>query len=504
MNKVIILDGSKISPQDVVDIAKGSAEIDLDPECEKRMLKCKNVVTSQAQGSTPIYGVNTGFGALSKTRIETDSLELLQENLIRSHACGVGEYLPEEIVRGTMCVLAASLSRAHSGVNPEIIKYISCLLKHNYVPMVPSRGSVGASGDLAPLAHIAQALIGEGVCSMEGSIQNSSNALNNCGLKPLKLTPKSGLALLNGTHLMTALLSISIVEIQKLINAAIAATALAIDGCRASSKPFDPRIHNLRQQHGQIKIGEKLYNLLKGSSIGDSHYENDSRIQDPYSFRAAPQILGACLDQIEHGEKIIKNELGAVTDNPLVFPEYNSLLSGANFHGMPLAITADTLKITLAHIAGISERRIYWALSGHDKDNNLPPFLAKNPGLESGLMITQYAAASCVTELRQLASPASVGNVPTCAGIEDYNSQGATAALQLRDSIELAAQVIAIEFLVMAEALDFQRPLTSTKHIEKIYNKIRKICPPFTKDRSPSDSIKIIAINIQKGFMDSF
>ncbi len=461
------------------------------------MLDCASV-------GEPLYGINTGFGSFAHVRLPSDQLATLQSNLIRSHACGVGASLPPTEVRAMMVVLAASLARSHSGVRAELVDAIAAHLNRGITPVVPSRGSVGASGDLAPLAHLAQCLIGEGMVEFNGRVRSAKDAQGEAGIAPIQLAEKEGLALINGTHLMTALGALTLYDTNNLLHAAVCATAMAIDGCRGASSVFDARIHQVRNQPGQISIAHALRSLLQNSQIGPDHAQDDPRVQDPYSLRASPQVLGAVMDAIQFAHGTIDNELGAVTDNPLVFgvndPEGKwDVLSGANFHGMPLAIALDVLRIALCHMAGISERRIYWALASHDKENRLPAHLSSEPGVRSGYMIVQYAAAACCNELRTLAYPSSVGNISTCAGIEDYNSMGATSALHTRDALRLARDVVACELLVMAEAIEHQRPLTSGVGVEHAHRAIRAVVPRLTEDRSPSPDIATIADVIERG-----
>lgn len=486
---------------DICAVARSGLKVELSPESRLRMIEARSGMLTRAATGDPLYGINTGFGSFSHVRLPNDQLSVLQENLIRSHAAGVGAPLDHCEVRAMMVVLAASLARAHSGVRPELVDSLTAHLNCGLTPIIPSRGSVGASGDLAPLAHLAQGLIGEGPMHFGGRIMTAKEAHEAAGVAPIRLAEKEGLALINGTHLMTALGVLAVQDANHLLHAAVIATAMAIDGCRAASSVFDHRIHLARNQPGQIKIASALRHLLKNSQIGPAHAINDPRVQDPYSLRAAPQVLGAVLDAVQFSQQTIQNELGAVTDNPLVFQGEQGwdILSGANFHGMPLAISLDVLRIALAHLAGIAERRIYWALSSHDKENKLPAHLSAQPGMRSGYMIVQYSAAACCNELRTLAYPSSVGNIPTCAGIEDYNSMGATSALHARDAVRLARDVVACELLVMAEAIEYQRPLMSGVGVEHAHHSIRTSVARLTNDRSPSPDIAAISALIGEG-----
>jgi histidine ammonia-lyase len=499
--------------KEVEAVARRGAIVSLDPAARVRVRAGRVEVELAVGGGAAVYGVNTGFGSLSRTRIDSANLRELQVNLIRSHAAGVGEALPDDVVRAMMLILAASLSRGCSGVRQIVIEAILGLLNQGVTPVVPSRGSVGASGDLAPLAHAALVLLGEGEASVRGKRVSGRDALAAAGLKPLALEAKEGLALINGTHLMAAIGTLALCDVQRLTKAAIATTALAIDACRATDAFLDDRLHDVRNQPGQQRVAGLVKHRLSGSQIVQSHKRDDPRVQDPYSLRASPQVLGAVMDAIEFVRGVFERELGAVTDNPLVFasgsssvaqatssgPALAAIISGGNFHGMPLAIAFDTLKIALCHLAGIAERRVFWVLSPSDPQNPVPAYLAPGPGLQSGLMIAQYTAAACCNEMQTLAAPASVGNIPTSAGIEDYNSMGATAAHQARAAIDLAHHVIAIELLVMAEALEYQRPLRSGAGVERTYAAVRARVPRLTADRPPASDIAALAQAIREG-----
>lgn len=448
-----------------------------------------------------MYGVNTGFGSLSRVRIDPASLGDVQRNLVRSHAAGVGAPLRRDEVRAMMVVLAASLARGASGVRVELIEAIVALLNRNITPVVPSRGSVGASGDLAPLAHVALALLGEGRVEYAGVTEPIGRALVALGMRPIALEAKEGLALINGTHLMSGLGALALGDLDRLLDAALTAGALSIDGCRATDAFLDPRLHAVRRQPGPIRVAAALRTLLEGSQILPSHREGDPRVQDPYCLRAMPQVFGAALDALEVLRTRIEDELGAVTDNPLVFVEDGrcDVISGGNFHGMPLAIPFDSAKVALCHIAGISERRINWLLTASDGENPVTAYLSPQPGLHSGFMIAQYAAAACCNELQTLAHPASVHNVTTSAGVEDYNSFGPTSLHQLRRGIELTTTVVAIELLVMAEAMEYQRPLRSGPTVEHAVDVIRAVVPKLVADRSPAPDIESIERLISSG-----
>jgi histidine ammonia-lyase len=350
---------------------------------------------------------------------------------------------------------------------------------------------------------MALALIGEGQVRMDGKVQPTGFAFRATGIEPLRLESKEGLALINGTHFMAAAASLLLADLGRIRSAALAAAALAIDGCRATDAFLDPRLHAARCQPGQVEVAARLRESLAGSEILPAHARNDPRVQDPYCLRAMPQVLGAAFDAIDWVSSAIGRELGAVTDNPLVFAggggDAGSIVSGGNFHGMPLAIPLDALAIAMCHVAGISERRVFWVLSAHDRENPVKPYLSPSPGLHSGLMIAQYSAAACVNEMMTLAAPASVGNVPTSAGIEDYNSMGATAALKATRSLALLRSVIAIELLVMSEALESQRPLKSGAGVERTFATVRGSVPKLERDRPPAPDIARIEGLIRDG-----
>lgn len=500
----VMLDGGPLSIDDVVAVARHDRSARLGDRCRKVVDAARQVVERTAGDSEATYGINTGFGSLARQRIAPDDVRLVQRNLIESHAAGVGEPLPPDVVRAMMLIMAASLARGRSGVRCDLIERVLSLLNAGITPVVPSRGSVGASGDLAPLAHAARALLGEGEVVVNGERVPAATALRQAGLQPITLEAKEGLALINGTHLMCAIGTLTLHDVQRIVDAAICAAALAVDACRASGEPFDERIHDARKQPGQMRVAAAMRELLLGSQITESHRVNDPRVQDPYSLRAAPQVLGAVLDTVNTVRTTFEFELDAVSDNPLVFVDGDDadILSGGNFHGAPLAIAMDQLKIALAHMAGIAERRVYWLLAASDSENPINTYLSPQPGLHSGMMIVQYTAAACCNELQTLATPASVANIPTSAGMEDYNSMGVTSAHQLRAAVDLARHVVAIELLVMAEALEYHRPLRSGAGVERAHDLVRDVVPRLTDDRPPAPDIAAIEKIIRAGRFD--
>lgn len=500
--RTVVLDGSPLDPSDVADVARRGLQVSLAPEAIRAMSASRRVVESHLSDGQAHYGINTGFGALSRVRIDGADLEALQRNLVRSHAAGAGDPLKVEIVRALMTVLAASLARGRSGVRPVVVEILCRLLNEGVTPVVPSIGSVGASGDLAPLAHLALVLIGEGRAMVDGRERAAGEALAAKGIAPLRLEAKEGLALVNGTHLMTGSAALLLEDWDRLLSAAIVAGAMSIDALRGTDAFLDERAYAARNQPGAAEVAARLREALRGSQIVGSHRENDPRVQDPYSLRCQAVVLGAAEDAAGYVKRAVRAELGAVTDNPLVFPKGEgdpAIVSAGNFHGMPVALPLDVLAISLAHAAGISERRTYLLTAASDPEAHLSPFLARRPGLQSGLMIAQYTAAACVNELIGLATPASVANIPTCAGMEDYNSFGPRSAAKAWRGMELARTAVAIELLCAAEGVERHRPLRSGEVVERAIALIRRHVAPLTDDRPLSDDIAAIACLIADG-----
>ncbi|QQS08973.1 MAG: histidine ammonia-lyase [Phycisphaerales bacterium] len=494
------LDSSALAIDDVLSVARHNRAVELTPDAQGRVRESRHALEECLSDGQPHYGINTGFGSLARQRIGDADLATLQRNLIVSHAAGIMEPFPDDVVRATMLLLAASLARGRSGVRVELVTQIVEMLNRGVTPIVPSVGSVGASGDLAPLAHIAQVALGEGRARVAGVELSGDEALARVGLSPIVLAAKEGLALINGTHLMAARTALLLADLDNVLDAALIATAMSIDAARATDAFLDPRLHEARNQQGQQRVASVLAALLKGSTIITSHRENDTRVQDPYSFRCAPQVVGAALDAITHARVIVERELGAVTDNPLVFDK-DSILSGGNFHGMPMAIQLDCLAIALAHIAGIAERRLFWILSAFDKDAGLPPYLAPagRAGVCSGLMIAQYTAAACVNELVGLANPASVANIPTGAEIEDYNSFGPRSAAKATRALDLVRHVVAIELMTGAEAIERHAPHTTSDALRRAIGVVRTHVDPWADDRSPAPDMSRLASAISRG-----
>lgn len=467
------------------------------------MRASRAVIEGIRDSAEPHYGINTGFGSLSRKRVSPEDLRELQRNLVRSHAAGVGESLPGDVVRAMMVILAGSLARGLSGVRPIVVETIASMLNAGITPIVPSLGSVGASGDLAPLAHVACALIGEGEVEFGGKRATASDAMRGSGIQPLVLEAKEGLALINGTHLMAAQGALLCGELELLTDAAVAAAAMSIDASRGTDAFLDRRVHEARCQPGQRDVAARVLTLLKGSEILPSHAENDPRVQDPYSLRCMAQVIGATSDSFAYVRGCVERELGAVTDNPLVFAGARAgegdVVSAGNFHGMPLAVPLDVATIGISHVAGISERRTFWMLSAFDAESHLRPYLSPEPGLNSGLMIAQYTAAALCNEIIGLATPASVSNIGTSAGIEDYNSFGPRAAAKARRAADLAMHVIAIELLCAAQGLEAHRPLRSGTGVERVYDAVRSVVRVLERDRSPAPDISAIVGLIRSG-----
>ena len=442
------------------------------------------------------YGVNTGFGRLASIAIDESELAHLQENLLRSHATGVGEPLSDAVVRLAMVMKVVALARGYSGVRAELIDALCALISHGVCPVVPSRGSVGASGDLAPLAHIAGALIGEGDASCDGEIVSGAEALDRAGLGPLALAPKEGLALLNGTQVSTALALAALFRAERVLSASIIAGAMSADAIKGSDTPFDQRIHRARGHRGQLEVGALLRNLMQGSEIRASHL-SCSRVQDPYSIRCQPQVIGACLDVLRHVAEVLQIEANGVTDNPLVFTDTDSILSGGNFHAEPVALVADYVALAVAEIGSLSERRI--ALLIDSNLSGLPAFLVEDRGLCSGFMMAQVTAAALASENKSLAHPASVDSIPTSANQEDHVSMATFAARRLHDMLDNVAHIVAVELLAAAQGIEFHRPLTSSRPLETALKRVRAISARYSHDRSLSAEIDALAREVNEG-----
>ncbi|MFM7694902.1 MAG: histidine ammonia-lyase [Actinomycetota bacterium] len=495
----IVLDGGALDRREVEAVARGDARVELGPEGRRRLEEAAALIARVAGAGEAVYGVTTGFGSLESVRIPDSGLADLQRNIVRSHAVGVGEPVPVPVVRGMLVLLAASLARGHSGVRPLVVEALLALLDRGVTPVVPSRGSVGASGDLAPLAHLALVLIGEGRALLpDGTEVDGTEALAAAGVEPIVLGPKEGLALLNGTHLMAAIGVLALGQAERLLAAAEVAAAMSLDALLGSLAPFDERLHALRRRPRQAAVAARVRALIAGSEMLQSH-AGCHRVQDAYTLRCIPQVLGAVGEALDYCTAAVEPELGAVTDNPLLFPAEGDVVSGGNFHGQPLSLPLDVLAIAVQELAAFSERRTYRLMDGRGDEFSLPPFLIAEPGTESGLMIAQYTAASLVAEMGVLAHPAGVGSLPTSAGQEDFNSMGATAGLKALQVLDLARHVVAIELLAAAQGFELRRPLRSGPLLEAEHAKVRAVSPPLVADRSLAAEVAALARAIDAG-----
>ena len=457
----------------------------------------QQVVQNAADGDAPVYGVNTGFGKLANQRISKSQLATLQLNLIRSHCVGVGEPLQPAVMRLMLALKAASLARGYSGVREVVIDTLMAVYNAGLVPWVPSKGSVGASGDLAPLAHMTLALMGEGFMLVDGAPVPALGALQAAGIAPLVLGPKEGLALINGTQTSTALALHALLVFEPVLEAALVIGALTIDAARGSDGPFDPRIHALRGQPGQIDVAQYYRALLAGSAIRHSHLHGDDRVQDPYCLRCQPQVVGACLDQLRHVARVLLIEANAVTDNPLVFAEDQAMLSGGNFHAEPVALAADGMALAIAEVGAIAERRI--AMLIDSSVSRLPPFLTEDAGLNSGFMIAHVTAAALASENKSLAHPASVDSLPTSANQEDHVSMATFAARRLQAMVDNTAHILGIELLAAAQGIDFLRPLHSSPVLEEVHASLRQRVPKMQQDRYLAPDIAYATALVRDG-----
>lgn len=479
-------------------IYESPARIDITPATASRIDAGAAAIAKIVEIGATVYGVNTGFGLLATTPIPRHELEELQRNLVLSHACGVGPLLPDNIVRLAMVLKLASLSRGASGVRRDTVEMLARLLELEIYPCVPGKGSVGASGDLAPLAHLSAMLLGIGEARVKGQIVPAVEALSRAGLQPLKLGPKEGLALVNGTQVSTALALAGLFETGKVFAAALAAGAMSTDAFKGSDTPFDPRIHALRGQPGEIDVAAVLRDLMRGSEIRESHRlpESDTKVQDPYSFRCQPQVMGACLDIIRAAARTLEIEASGVTDNPLVLDD-GEVVSGGNFHAEPVAFAADQIALALCEIGNISERRT--AILVDPKMSGLPAFLVRESGLNSGFMIAQVTAAALVAENRMLAHPASVDTIPTSANQEDHVSMATHGARRLLDMAENARTAVAIELLAATQGLEFHRPLKTSPVLEEVAHEVRALVRRYERDRYFAPDIAAISDYVRRG-----
>ena len=469
----------------------------LDEGCRAAVEAAADVVAAIVAKGEPVYGINTGFGKLASIRIADGDLAILQRNIVLSHCAGVGEPLSVPVSRLVMTLKMSSLAQGASGVRWAVVRHLQACLSHDLVPVIPGQGSVGASGDLAPLSHLAAALIGVGSFWVEGHPLPAGAALASAGLAPLELGPKEGLALLNGTQVSTALALAGLFEAERVFQSALVTGALSVDAAKGSDAPFDPRIQALRRQPGQIEVAAALRHLVSGSAIRASHLTGDDRVQDPYCLRCQPQVMGACLDLLRQAAVTLEREADAVSDNPLVFVDTGEVLSGGNFHAEPVAFAADIIAMAICEIGSIAERRIAMltdpALSG------LPAFLTPKPGLNSGFMIAQVTAAALVSENKSRAMPASVDSIPTSANQEDHVSMATHGARRLLPMAANAAHVIGIELLAAAQGCDFHDPLLSSPPLERARGQVRRVVARLSDDRFMADDMATATTMVASG-----
>jgi histidine ammonia-lyase len=512
MSKAVVLQPGQMRLTDWEAIYRQGLAAKLDSACLKGIDASARIVADAAAGTTPVYGVNTGFGKNAQFKIPPEDTATLQRNLILSHCCGVGEPTPGGIVRLMMALKINSLGRGASGVRREVIDLIEKLMAAGITPVVPQQGSVGASGDLAPLAHMTAALLGEGEVTAGGKRITAAKALKNAGLKPVQLGPKEGLGLINGTQFSTAYALAGLLDAQRLAASALVTGAMSVDALMASTTPFRPQIHTLRGHAGQIAAAATLMTLLDGSIIRKSHIEGDERVQDPYCFRCQPQVMGACLDLLSSAARTLEIEANAVTDNPLVLAETAEIVSGGNFHAEPVAFAADLIALALCEIGAISERRIA-TLVDPALNFDLPPFLAPDPGLNSGFMIAEVTAAALFAENKQRATPGSIDSTPTSANQEDHVSMAAHSARRLADMNANLAKIIGIELLVAAQGIDLRKDgrgfsklkgpkpknLKTSPELERVLKRVREHVPMLEEDRFMAGEIEAAARLVESG-----
>lgn len=475
---------------DVEMIIAQSMHITLSADAKQRIVACRQYLDNKMSSQDVVYyGINTGFGSLCNTQISTNELEQLQYNLLRSHACGTGDMVAPEIVKLMLLLKVQSLAYGHSGVHIDTVERLIAFFNNDVLPVVYEQGSLGASGDLAPLAHLCLPLIGEGSLQVFNTANNAYEIITASAwydsqtIQPLQLHSKEGLALINGTQFMLAYAVWIVMHGKKLAQQADEIAAMSVDGFDAKTEPFTKQLHEVRPHKGQVQTAANMMHLLQGSEIGNQHKQH---VQDPYAFRCIPQVHGASKDTLDYAASVIETEMCAVTDNPNIFPDDDLIVSGGNFHGQPLALILDFMAIALAELGSISERRTYQLISGL---RGLPPFLTPNPGLHSGLMIPQYTAASIVSQNKQLCTPASVDSIVSSNGQEDHVSMGANAATKCKRVMDNVRTILAIELLNASQALEFRRPLKSSSRIETIFEQYRKIVPFIDHDRFLSNDI---------------
>jgi histidine ammonia-lyase len=491
----IIIDGGPLTPQQVVSVAVDRVEAVPGPDLAARMAPSRQLVERAVESGETVYWITTGFGALATTHIGKEDSETLQYNLIRSHATGVGDPIPDALVRAMLLLRARTLAQGHSGVRPVVVEKLLEMLNRNILPVIPGQGSVGASGDLAPFAHMSLPVIGEGFVRAGDQVLPTSET----DLAPLQLKTKEGLALLNGTEGMSAMGALALHQGRLLVEAADVACSLSVEALMGSSRPFRPEVHHLRPHPGQIVSAARIAALIAGSEIGSSHAQDfDHAVQDAYSLRCAPQVHGAVSDTLDHMEAVLTREMASVVDNPIVFPDTNEVISAGNFHGQPLAFVLDFAGIALSELGSISERRTDRILDPA-RSGGLPAFLAANPGLDSGYMISQYVQAALVAENKVLVHPASVESIPTSGSQEDHVSMGWGAGKKLFPILDNVRRVLAIEILCAVQGIEYRGPLQPGTGAARIVGLVRTSIPPLTEDRSTSAEIELVARMIAGG-----
>ncbi len=495
----LLIDGNNLTLDKIEFFIDSNPKVELTKSAEIKINSARKLIDQWVEDDKVIYGVTTGFGEFANVKISKSKIEELQHNLIVSHSTGVGDLLPPFIVKTMMLLRVNALAKGHSGIRLETLKLLIDLINNNIIPAIPSQGSVGSSGDLAPLSHLVLTLLGKGKVQIFDEVNSTTEkftrltsskvALSKYGLKPIKLKAKEGLALINGTQMMTAFASFICIKAKKLSKLADISGALSHEALRGTDKAYDLRLHNLRPYSGQINVAKNMLSLIKNSEIRNSHLVNDERVQDSYSLRCIPQIHGASKDTIEYVCSIVEVELNSVTDNPLIFPDDKDYIEGGNFHGQPIALVMDFMAIAISELASVSERRTERLVNG--QLSNLPRFLTKHGGLNSGLMIAQYTAASLVSENKTLSHPASVDSIPTSANQEDHNSMGSIAARKCYQVLKNVQTVIAIELLCAAQGIEFLKPLKCGIGTNAAHIKIRAVVKPLNHDRE-------LHIDIQK------
>ncbi|HKD60456.1 MAG TPA: histidine ammonia-lyase [Terracidiphilus sp.] len=503
----LVLEGQALALSEIETVAAAGSRVEIGREAMRKVKESRSLIEGILAAGETIYGVNTGFGKLADVRVPGDRLAELQINLVRSHAGGVGEPLSEAESRAMVALRANVLAKGFSGVRPELLELLVGLLNAGVHPVIPAKGSVGASGDLAPLAHLALVVVGEGEAFYRAERITGGEALRRAGLVPLQLTAKEGLALLNGTQAMTAVGALAASRARRVAELSDLSGAMSLEALKGTPAAFDERIHRARPHAGQIAAAEHLIRLLSNSEIRESHREHDTRVQDAYCLRCMPQVHGAVRDVLEHVAGVLQTEAGSATDNPLVFPEdegqRGAVISGGNFHGAPLSYALDYASIAMTDLAGITERRIDRLLNP-DINEGLPAFLSPDPGLSSGFMIAQIVAAALINECQVLAHPSSTGSIPTDGGKEDHVSMGMTGAIKLRQIVEHGERVLGIELMCATQALEFRRPLKSSVRVEGAYEAIRSIVPRLERDRVLAPDIDSMASAIRSGKLDEW